>query len=358
MSMNSKGARPHIMLLLFIMVFFGVNPVSASTVLQQPGSGTASQPNNVAIEKPSPPTSEAFLERVRVNSRQQAAEAAYNLAVFAAGREDLASAQALIEEAIQIQPSNPNYLMAAAKVAYINGEYDAAERYQLKSLEIAQSILQPDDPRMAALMDELSNIYVAQSRYQDAEALLRQSLVIREQTLGEMHPLVAAGLNDLAGFAMKGRRFDEAEKLLQRVLHIFKTSSDVETPETAMAMHNLGDFYSNQKRFSEADDLYRQALVIWEGAPAKYRLQLAVILNDLGTFYLSKNRLDEAEPQYDLVIALLTEEFGQDHLYVSTAMTGLEALKDAHEKHNEVRIYSQRLFDELQAQMAEQGPVN
>jgi tetratricopeptide (TPR) repeat protein len=187
---------------------------------------------------------------------------------------------------------------------------------------------------------------------------LRQSLAIREQTLGETHPSVAAGLNDLSGFAMKSRRFEEAEKLLQRALHIFKTGSDTETPETAMAMHNLGDFYTNQKRFSEADDLYRQALAIWEVAPAKYRLQLAVILNDLGNFYRAKNRLDEAKPQFDLVIALLTEEFGEDHLYVSTARAGLEDLKNAREKHNEVRDYSQRLFDELQAQMTEQGQVN
>ena len=358
MSMNIKGARPHITLILFLMVLFGVNQAATSTALQQQDAGPVGQLNGATTEKTLPHATESLLKQVRVNSRQQAAEAAYNLAVFAAGREDLTSAQVLIEEAIQIQPSNPNYLMAAAKVAYINGKYDTAERYQLKALEIAQSILQPDDLRMAALMDELSNIYVAQSRYQDAEALLRQSLTIREQALGEMHPLVAANLNDLSGFAMQGGRFDEAENLLKQALHIFKTSSDAASPETAMAMHNLGDFYTNQKRFTEADDLYRQALATWEIAPAKYRLQLATILNDLGNFYRAKNRLDEAKPQFDLVIALLAEEFGEDHLYVSTARTGLEDLKNAREKHNEVRDYSQRLFDELQAQMTEQGPVN
>jgi tetratricopeptide (TPR) repeat protein len=183
-------------------------------------------------------------------------------------------------------------------------------------------------------------------------------LAIREQALGEMHPSVAASLNDLAGFAMKGRRFDEAEKLLKRTLHIFKTDFGTPSPETAMAMHNLGDFYANQERTSEADALYRQALNIWEVAPAKYRLQLAVILNDLGNFYHSQKRLDEAKPQFDLVIALLTEEFGQDHLYVSEARAGLKALSDTHEEHNEVRDYSQRIYNELQTQITEHGRVN
>jgi tetratricopeptide (TPR) repeat protein len=123
-------------------------------------------------------------------------------------------------------------------------------------------------------------------------------------------------------------------------------------------MHNLGDFYTNQKRFPEAEDLYHQALAIWEATPAKFRLQLAVYLNELGNFYHSQNRLDEARPQFDLVITLLNDEFGQDHPYISAARTGLEALKNAREKHSEVSNFSQRLFDELQAQISEYNQVN
>ena len=362
MSMNINGTRSHFMLILFTMVLFGIGRVSASDVFQQQVAEPVSLLNDAAAEMPSPSVSEVFLEQVRVNSRKQAAEAAYNLAIVAVNREDLASAQVLIEEALQIQPSNPNYLLAAARVATITGEYNTAEQYQLKTLEVAQSMLGPDDLRIAALMDELSTIYIAQSRYQEAEALLRQGLEFREQALGETHPSVAGSLNNLAGFAMKDRRFDEAEKLLKRTLHILKTSSDTSSdtahPDAAIAMHNLGDFYTSQKRFSEAEDLYRQALTIWVVTPAKFRLQLAVYLNELGNFYQSQNRLDEARPQFDLVITLLSDEFGQDHPYISVARTGLEALKDAREKRSEVSNFSQRLFDELQAQISEYSQVN
>ena len=348
--------RPNFTLILFVMFLFGISQASASNVLQKKEISPVSQLQNAAIEMPS--TSEAFLEQVRVNSRQQAAEAAYNLASVAVKREDITSARVLIDEAIQLQPSNPNYLLAAARVAYITGEYYTAELHLLRTLEIAQSMLDPNDLKMAALMDELSAIYLAQSRYQEAETLLRQGLEIRKQALGEIHPSVATSLNELAGFAMKGRRFEEAEKLLKQALNIFITNSDAASPGTAMAIHNLGDYYTNQERFLEADDLYRQALAIWEVTPAKYRLQLAVILNDLGNYYRSENRLDEAKPQFDLVIALLTEEFGEDHLYVSTARTGLEALKDAREKHIELGNFSQKLFDELLTQISEHSQVN
>jgi tetratricopeptide (TPR) repeat protein len=163
MSMNIKGARIPVTLILFLMGLSAVNPASASTVLQQQGAGPVSQLNDAATEMPPPSAAEALLEQVRVNSRQQAAEAAYNLAIVAVNKDDLASAQTLIEEAIQIQPSNPNYLLRAARVAYRAGEYNAAERYQLKTLEIAQSMLGPDDLKLALLMDELSSIYIAQS---------------------------------------------------------------------------------------------------------------------------------------------------------------------------------------------------
>lgn len=157
---------------------------------------------------------------------------------------------------------------------------------------------------------------------------------------------------------MQGGRFDVAERLLKRALHILETSVDTDQSDTAMAMHNLGNFYANQKRFPEAKALYQRAMLVWEEPPAKDRLELAVSLNELGSFYHSQQRLDEAKPQFELVITLLSGDFGQNHSYVRTAMSGLENLKIDRERRSEVKDFSQKMFDELQAQLSKRNRVN
>jgi tetratricopeptide (TPR) repeat protein len=352
------ATRFHVTLILLSLILSGSGRASVIGVLDKNAPGLVSQPQSTAVEAPSPSTSEAFLEQVRVNSRRQAAEAAFNLSVIAAGRMDFTLAGTLIEEAIQLNPSNLDYLRAAAGIAYSTREYDKAEEYQLTVLEIARSALGPDDLRVAAVLDELGIVYVAQNRYSEAESLLKQSLAIREQGSGKMHPSIAGSLNNLAGFAMQGGRFDEAEQLLKRALHILETSVDTDPSDTAMAMHNLGDLHANQKRFSEANALYQRAMLVWKEAPAKDRLELAATLNELGSFYHSQQRLDEAKPQFELVITLLSGDFGQDHPHVRTAMSGLDYLKIDREKRSEVKDFSQKMFDELRAQLSERNRVN
>ena len=358
MGMKDMATRFHFTLTLFSLLLSGSGWASVIEVLDDNAAGSVSQPQSTAFETPSPSPLEAFLKQVRVNSRRQAAEAAFNLSVIAAGRNDFTSARTLIEEAMQLSPSNPNYLRAAAGIAYSTRVYDKAEEYQLMVLEIARSAFGPDDLRVAELLDELGAVYVAQKRYSEAESLLKQILAIHEQSSGKMHPSLAGSLNDLAGFALEGGRFDEAEQLLRRALHILETSVDKDRSDAAMAMHNLGDFYANQKRFSEAKALHHQAVLIWEETSVKDRLELATILNELGSFYHSRKRLDEAKLQFELVITLLSEGFGQDHPHVRTARAGLENLKIDREKRSEVNKFSQRMFDELQTRLSEHSHVD
>jgi tetratricopeptide (TPR) repeat protein len=358
MGANYIATRFCFTLILLSLILSGSGRASEIDVLDENAPGSVSQSQSSSVEMPSPAVSEAFLEEVRVNSRRQAAEAAFNLSVLAAGRKDFTSAGTFIDEAIQLNPSNPDYLRVAAGVAYSIREYAKAEAYQVMVLEIARSALGSDDLRVAVIMDDLGVVYVAQNRYSEAESLLKQSLEIREQASGKMHPLLAGSLHDLAGFAMQDGRVDDAEQFLKRVLHILEESVDKDRSDAAMAMHNLGDFYVNQKRFSEAKALYNRAVLIWEETPAKDRLELAAILNELGSLYHSQERLDEAKAQFELVMTLMSGDFGQEHPYVKTARSGLESLKIDRERRSEVKDFSQKMFDELQAQLSERNKVN
>lgn len=297
----------------------------------------------------------AQLETVRENGKQQAAEAAFALGIAAMDRNDLAAAQALIREAVQLQPTHPGYLQAAAGLAFHKGDFAAAQAYQVQGLALAQAALGPDDIRVAQLMDDLGTIYLARQHYTQAERTWQESLAIHEQILGKMHPSIASRLNDLAGLAMRDGRFDETEQLLKRALHILEADAATERTDVAIARHNLADFYVHRQRPAEADALYRKALADWKAVPAPQRLQIAASLNEVGRGYLDQRRLEEARSQFELVIGLLEEDYGQDHPDVRSARTALDNVNSAQEKLGQREVFDQRMFEELRSQFLQRS---
>lgn len=266
-----------------------------------------------------------LLQRVRNSSRRQAAEAAFSLSILAIEREDLAAAEQLIQESLQLQPSNPGYLQVAASLAFKQGEFAEAQAYQQETLKVSREVLGAHDLRVVLVMEDLGTIYLAQGEYEQAERIWRESLSLREQLLGEMHPSLAQRLKDLAGVVMHSGRLDETEQLLKRMIAILEADREGDPENLASAQHVLADFYVSQQRMDEAAERYRLALAGWSGTSAQRRLEVAANIYQLGNEYLSQLRLEEAKPQFQLVLALL-DEFAADHPYVQGASKALERI--------------------------------
>ncbi len=78
---------------------------------------------------------EVLLERIRANGKQQAADAAYQLSLAAAGRRDLDAVYSLIKESTQLAPEQAVYQQTAAYVAYSLKRFVAAiEHSQFSAL--------------------------------------------------------------------------------------------------------------------------------------------------------------------------------------------------------------------------------
>ncbi|MEN8179558.1 MAG: tetratricopeptide repeat protein [Pseudomonadota bacterium] len=268
----------------------------------------------------------ALLQKDLINSKRQAAKAAYELGVDAMKKGNLNIAHAFIREAVQLHSTNPMYLQIAIRITYGTGRYTEAEAYQTKFLKILLSELEPSDPRIAGEIDILATIYLVQRRYQDAELLFSKGLKIRAQSLGATHPTVAVSLNRLASLSIHQNRPQEAERLLKRAVNILKDAYGADHSNTAAAMHNLADFYRTLERFSEAESLYCKAIAIWEAEPSD-ALKHAVSLKGLGSLYASQKRFDDAQYQFEQMHSLLQETLGSDHPYVGAAKNSLVTLK-------------------------------
>ncbi len=97
----------------------------------------------------------------------------------------------------------------AAVEAYRAGDYATAEQNFLAAVDHAKKF-GPRDPRLAATLNDLAFLYVAQGRYTEAEPMHMQVLEIRRKTLGADHPLVAQSLEHYAVLMIDTGRDAEA----------------------------------------------------------------------------------------------------------------------------------------------------
>lgn len=303
------------------------------------------------VEVISPASSELFLEQVRVNSKIQAAEAAYNLSILAANRKDFTLARTLIEESIQLNQSNPNYLTFAADIAFLTQEYDKAVTYQMMVLEIARSVLGVDDLQVALILDQLGAIYAKQEDYEKAKSSFMESLQLREKILGDNHLLVAISLNKLASLAVRQDQPIVAEALLKRSLNIARDVSGPRHANSATMLANLADFYQVEARLEEAEVLYEEAISIW-GDSSVDPLTQAVCQNSLGRLFVSQRRFDDARLQFEQVLLLLKQNYTQDHPYVQQAISNLTNLDAERERS----VEKDGMYEELVRQLSIHSP--
>ncbi len=341
--MNANILKGYITLLLaWLLIAGNSQAVSAAEHFPiiaaiQTDSGRDGQQQRLLFEPALSVPTEAQLQKVKIKSRLDAANSAYRQSILAVSRKDLNAAYTYLQEAVQLHPSNLDYLQPASRLAFALGKYREAETYQVMVLKIANASLQGVDHRMAALLDNLAVIYIKQSRMEEAEFLLRQGLALREQALGEMHPWVAISLGKIASLKMHLDQPHEVEGLLTRSLHILQTASGEDHPHAAWAMHRLADFYRSQQRLAPAESLYQQAIAIWKTDSGDRRLNLAVSLKGLGELYVAQERLDDARAQFEQMLALLQQVFGGEHPAIDAARDQLARLdQELHSGQDEV----------------------
>ena len=117
----------------------------------------------------------------------------------------------------------------------------------------------PDHPDVAVSLNNLAELYWAQSRYPDAEPLLKRSLSIREKVLGPDHPDVATALSNLAGQYWAQGRYPEAEPLFNRALAIQEKARGPDHPYVGASLSKLAYLYFVQSDWAHAADFLRRS---------------------------------------------------------------------------------------------------
>jgi tetratricopeptide (TPR) repeat protein len=197
----------------------------------------------------------------------------------------------------------------------VQGNYELAEPWRLKSLIELKKILGNDHPDIAQRLDDLAILYFNQERYEEAEPLYLQVLELRKKVFGSDNLHVATSLNNLAVLYSDQGRYEEAEPLYLQVLELRKKVLGNDHLDVAQSLNNLAALYFGQGRYEEAETLYLQALELRKKMLGSAHPDVAqsLSLNNLAVLYSGQRRYEKAETLYLQALELRKKALGNDH---------------------------------------------
>ncbi|MCC5640112.1 CHAT domain-containing protein [Nostoc sp. CHAB 5844] len=107
-----------------------------------------------------------------------------------------------------------------AELYRVQGKYQQAEPFYVRSLAILEMVLGKEHPDIATSLNNLALLYHLQGKYQQAEPLYIRSLVITEKALGKKHPDVARNLINLTALYQAQGDITRATDFFHRGLEV------------------------------------------------------------------------------------------------------------------------------------------
>jgi CHAT domain-containing protein/tetratricopeptide (TPR) repeat protein len=239
------------------------------------------------------------IKRVRVPGSASLGSSLVNLANLEMERGRLATAEAHLQEALQLFEAvgaaggRVNALGNLGIVARRSGDLEAAERYQRQVVETFRELL-PGSPSLAAALDNLSRVVHDREDLEEAEALNHEALGMLPEASDDpqVRLLRAAVLVNRGELALEAGLLDGAEQTLRQGLADLEAAipGSLDVAETRTILARWAEAAGHRE---EAVAHHRQALAV-RRALAPGSVAEAESLHALGTLTRDEGRLEEA----------------------------------------------------------------
>ena len=224
------------------------------------------------------------------------------------------SAAYYIETRAELDSMNAEWQFDAANYFYRQNNFNRAERYYVKALEIrrrlAQGTPQTYEPAEAQTLNDLALLYSNTQRLTESEAMYLEALEIRRRLAQgnpqTYEPALASTLNNLANLYKDIQRIAESEAMHLEALEIRRRlaqgNPQAYEPDLASTLYNLALLYKDTQRLTESETMYLEALEIYrrlaQSNPQAYEPTVALTTNGLANLYYGIQRLAESEAMY------------------------------------------------------------
>ncbi len=193
----------------------------------------------------------------------------------------------------------------------------------IRSLEIRERVLGPDDLSVATAIGFLANNYDYTGDYASAEPLALRALQIKEKVLGPDHPDL---VHDLSQFGLdyqdRGEYF-KAEGMLRRAWSILERAQQTGTPDAAGVLEGLAKTYYARGDYRGAEEYSQRSRAVWEKLLGPDHFHLAPSFTFLGRVAYDALEYSKAEAMFQRALTMSERALGQDHLGVTSYVTDL-----------------------------------
>lgn len=263
------------------------------------------------------------LSKITDRSKKREAEAAFDYAKGLVLELKYDSAAIQYKDALDLDPTNSDYLAGCAFNELTRAHYDEAILYLEKALNIDSTILGKHHPKIATGFGNLGSAWKSKGEYDRAIIYYEKALGIDTIALGKNHQDVAILFHNLGGVWELQGEYDRAIMHYEKALEIDTITLDMNHPYTATYFNSLGIAWYFKGEYDRAIMYYEKALGIDTIALGKNHPYVATYFNSLGAAWNSKGDYDRTIVFYEKALSITTLALGNTHPDVATCFNNI-----------------------------------
>lgn len=224
-----------------------------------------------------------------------------------------------------------------ASLRLAQAEYAAAERLFREALALRTGIPGDGIPLLADIRSSYAALHSVRGEFDAAEQMFRDALEEYERVARADDLRVATGLDNLGTLLHRRGDYQAAEPLLRRALEIRKAALGEEHFDVMRSLSSLALAIRDQGDNAAAEVLFVEAVRVARKAAGDEHPELATALNNLAVTHLRRGDAGSAEAPIREALAIRRKLRGEDHPEVAAMLNSLAALLKARGAFDEAR---------------------
>lgn len=209
-------------------------------------------------------------------------------------------------------------LVDLSRLEMLRGNVSAAQQHVESAYTVMKALRGRDDPKLGAILIDLSNVLVWANDLPQAERHAREAVRVYSR-MPETHPDRIYAEASLARVLTYQDRLSEAGPLLERVLAAQRFVYGNGNNDVADTLGNLAHLRFAEGEYQAAERLLREALEIHEAAGSVVAVKVGFLRTMLGAVLIKKRNYADAEQSLRDTLELLSASLPNDHQYVASA---------------------------------------
>ncbi len=245
----------------------------------------------------------------------------------------------------RFHPNNFSALINLAYLYYSQNDYDNAEKYYSKALQLRKDASGEKNKDYLDLLNNVAVVYNIEGKNLKADSLYSKLASLNREVYTENSPQYINTIYFRANLYMSTGRYLDAEPLYNKVVNFRKLNPGEKSPDFLYAYKHLGELYAHQRRYTEAEPIFLRLIDLNRDQYGEKHKEFTEAMNNLGSLYISMERYAEAEKIYLQVAEIRKNTLGKNHIEHAAALSNLAFLYRKMSKYVVSEKYYKRALD-------------